>query len=375
MGFDLFDPNSYGDLFGGQAPATASANLGGAPGVATSIYGTDVAQGQGNQSFDTGAVTALLGGDQQKGAAAQQGLTTLGGQEYQEGVGLGQAGASDFGGLQKSFAGLAAPQVQLGGALNPAQGAYDAYQQAASGQGPSGAGYLLTQGTDAALAAQGAGAAGARGNAGLANASYGAAQNAANIEQQSANQAAQLKAQELAAARQGLASTGLGLSSLSTGVATHDADLKAATQALSTQSQLAAATGATNAGIQGFQAGAGAGNDLLHLGYGTGEAYDALGASTYLGGLSLGQGQGLAYGQLGQGALTSQLGADVSNQGVQAGNNTGNATRGQAAGLALLSGLASGGSSLLSSSGGGAAGGAGAGAGAGDSLLPLAAAA
>jgi hypothetical protein len=110
---------------------------------------------------------------------------------------VASAAASNFGGLQQGA------QAQQQGAQQ--QALIGQLQQAAAGQGPSLANYQIGQGVGAALAAQNAAAASARGaNAGTMMRQ--AANQAANIEAQGAVAAGQQRIQEQQAAQQALGS-------------------------------------------------------------------------------------------------------------------------------------------------------------------------
>ncbi len=74
-------------------------------------------------------------------------------------------------------------------------------REAAMGQGPSEAGYMMQRGLDQSLAAQQAQMGSARGNAGIAMAGGNAAANSASLMNQTYGQAGQLRAQEMANAR------------------------------------------------------------------------------------------------------------------------------------------------------------------------------
>ncbi len=80
-------------------------------------------------------------------------------------------------------------------------GALQLAQEAAMGQGPSEAAFMMQRGLDQSLAAQQSQMGSARGNAGIALASGNAAANSANLMNQTYGQAGQLRASEMAGAR------------------------------------------------------------------------------------------------------------------------------------------------------------------------------
>ncbi len=80
-------------------------------------------------------------------------------------------------------------------------GALQLAQEAAMGQGPSEAAFMMQRGLDQSLAAQQSQMGSARGNAGIALASGNAAANSANLMSQTYGQAGQLRASEMANAR------------------------------------------------------------------------------------------------------------------------------------------------------------------------------
>ena len=80
-------------------------------------------------------------------------------------------------------------------------GSMELMRQAAQGQAPSEAAYMLQQGLDKAANQQTAMAGGARGAAALAGAQSGAAANVANLQSNAFSQAGQLRANEMASAR------------------------------------------------------------------------------------------------------------------------------------------------------------------------------
>ncbi len=80
-------------------------------------------------------------------------------------------------------------------------GALMLQREAAMGNAPSAAAYQMQRGLDQSLGAQQAQMGAARGNAGIALASSGAAANSANLMNQTYNQAGQLRAQEMSNAR------------------------------------------------------------------------------------------------------------------------------------------------------------------------------
>lgn len=374
----------YAGLNGLQAAGSQASNQLGTLGVDLASR----AQGQGAAANAQlgGLGERIYGTTAAQGAAQQAGLTGLGTSIGNRFGDLGNA-LYNQGGPTLDTTGTGAQRSAISGAQGQQNAALNLLQQAAEGKGPSAASSVMQAGLDRSLSDQLAAANSTRGAFGAANAGRQAVQAGALQQQQSANQAATLRAQEMQAAQAqfaGASNAAVGANTgafgAESGLALGAGNLQQASRALNTNALLNAsqfgasqqaglaqsgaqlaqgydtlgtnnlaslgahgadlASGYNLAGMsaqgnltaQGVNAGLGATtqgySNLLQgtqLGINSQLTAEQLAAQQGLNYSQLGQQQQLAYNQLAHSILGSQLGADVSNQGIHQGAMSGNA--------------------------------------------------
>lgn len=294
----MANQNPYGTL--GVGATNAQPNLGEPQ---TGSLWTDIGEGffghaayaPGGQFGGNNNTNQYAQGVSGIGAAQGQYDQQQGQQQANNLAGDGNLALGTFQGLGNAYAGVQAPQAQMQNA-NAAYfnqlNALGMYGQAAQGNGPSAAQAQLQSGLDQSMRAQQSQAASTRGGFGLANAQHDAGMNAAQLQGQAGNASAQLRAQEQQAAMAGYAGLGTQIQGQQAGNAFQQAGMNQQQLQANAQNQLAA-----------YSQGQGASNALQLGGANLGLQYDQLGQNTAYG-----------YNQLGQGALSNQLSADVAAQ-------------------------------------------------------------